>query len=124
MGQPKIINKLILDKTIGADTTDNITLLESLQEGLYEFVIDGYLPPNAAFYFENFIDVTKFDFSVSHTRVADNTTSTLFWTDTSVATNLPIAAFNNIFQKQISRGTFEIRNNIFNYSRNTQYETR
>jgi len=119
-----IENKLILNKTLEADTTDNIILMNTMQEGLYQFIIEGYLPANSAFYFENFIDVTKFDFSVSHIRFADNTTNTMFWSDASVATNLPIAAYNTIFQKQISQGTFEIRNNVFSYSRNTQYKTR
>lgn len=117
--KPNIESKLILDKTIEADTADNITLLTSLSEGLYEFVIDGYLPTNLAFYFEGLTDVSKFSYVMTNTQLVNNTVTQQVWANPNIVAILALAGYNSSENKQIAKGTFEIKNNIFSYSRNT-----
>ena len=110
--------KIIKNDTLSSATA-NITFLSSFEEGIYQFILEGNLPPNTSLYFDGLTDATKFSFSCTNTYVSATNTSptikTQQWYDNEASTFIPIVGYNNLKQYQNAIGIIEVRGNILTY---------
>ena len=114
----KTVAPRMIKNEVTTSLYSNIVFLTSFEEGIYQFVVEGYMPANVGLHFGGLTDSSKFYFSATNISSNSSTNKTLTrqWYDNGASTFLPVSGYNDINRFQITTGTIEIRDNILTYS--------
>ena len=116
-GEEYKICNIVKDETISANVTE-LAFLNQFEEGIYEYVLEGYLPPNVMLEIVGLTDTSLFSYAGTNTysNKTNATTKTQHWYDSNAVAALAIAGYNNAGQSQVAVGRIEVRNNLLTYN--------